>query len=65
MELLAFCVITFEPIRIYTFLASQNDRLNLSFVKYVYAVFEKMARNGHKMAICKSPFLCIRVYMLY
>jgi hypothetical protein len=29
----AFCVITFEPIKIQTCLATQNDCLNFSFVK--------------------------------
>ena len=47
---LLFCPITFEPIKIDTCLAPQNDCLNLSFVK-----------NGRKSAICNSPFLCIRV----
>jgi hypothetical protein len=28
-------VITFEPNKIQTFLAPQNDRLNLSFVRYL------------------------------
>ena len=33
MEIFAFCVLTFEPIRIQTSQAPQNDRLHLSFVK--------------------------------
>ena len=33
MEKIAFCVITFEPIKIQTLSAPQNDRLNFSFVK--------------------------------
>ena len=33
MEKIAFCVVTFEPIKIQTHSASQNDRLNFSFVK--------------------------------
>ena len=33
VALLAFCVITFEPIMIQTCSAPQNDRLNFSFVK--------------------------------
>ena len=33
MEIFAFCVITFEPIKVKTCSAPQNDRLNLSFVK--------------------------------
>ena len=33
MEKIASCVITFEPIKIQTHSAPQNDRLNFSFVK--------------------------------
>jgi len=33
MEKIAFCVIAFDPIKIQTHSASQNDRLNFSFVK--------------------------------
>ena len=33
MEKIAFCVITFERIKIQTHLAPQNDRLNFSFMK--------------------------------
>ena len=33
MEKIAFCVITFDPIKIHTHSAPQNDRLNFSFVK--------------------------------
>jgi hypothetical protein len=33
MERITFCVITFEPIKIQTYSAPQNDRLNVSFVK--------------------------------
>ena len=33
MEKIAFCVIAFEPIKIQTHSAPQNDRLNFSFVK--------------------------------
>ena len=36
MEKIAFFVITFEPIKIQTHSAPQNDRLNLSFVKDIY-----------------------------
>ena len=35
-----FCVITFEPVS-----APQNDRLNLSFVIYIYVEGGKLARN--------------------
>ena len=51
MEIFAFCVITFEPIKIWTQLAPQNDRLNLSFVKDKNIGGEKMTRNGRKTAI--------------
>ena len=33
MEILAFYAIAIEPIKVQTHSASQNDRLNLSFVK--------------------------------
>ena len=56
-------VITFEPIKIWTCLAPQNDHLNLNFVKDIYVVGETIARNCRKMAICNSLFLCIRRYM--
>ena len=46
MEMFAFCVITFEPIKIQTCSAPQNDRLNLSHV-----VGGNMARNGRKSVI--------------
>ena len=36
MEIIAFCVITFEPIKIQTHSAPQNDRLNFSFVKDIH-----------------------------
>ena len=54
MEIFAFCVPTFEQIKIQNCWAPQKDRLNLSFVKYVYIVGEKMAGNGRKTAICQS-----------
>ena len=62
MEIFAFCVITFEPIKIKTCfecLAPQNDCLKISFVKAIYVVFEKMARNGLKTAIYQSQIGCI------
>ena len=37
MEKIAFCVITFEPIKIQTHSAPQKDRLNFSFVKDINA----------------------------
>ena len=42
MEIFVFCHITFEPIRIWTCSAPQNDRLNLSFVKDIRV---NLARN--------------------
>ena len=48
---LATTLISFEPIKIQTSLSPQNDRLNLSFVKDIHVVGEKMARNGRKMDI--------------
>ena len=53
-EIFAFCVITFEPIKVKTCSAPQNDRLNLSFVKDFYLVAKKMARNGRKMTIYEA-----------
>ena len=50
LEIFAFCVITFEPIKIQTCSAPQKDRLNLSFVKDENTVGEKwpkMVPNGH------------------
>ena len=43
----AFSVIIFEPIKIQTFSAPQNDCLNLSFVKNILEI-GRMARNGKK-----------------
>ena len=54
METFAFFVITFEPIKIKTCSAPQNDRHNLSFVKDANMVGQKMAGNGRKMAIYQS-----------
>ena len=49
MEKIAFFVITFEQIKIQTYSAPQNDRLNFSFVKDIKVVVEKMTRNHCKM----------------
>jgi 1,4-alpha-glucan branching enzyme len=46
-----YYVIAFDPIKILTQYASQNDGLNLNFLKDVNIVAKKMAKNGHKMAI--------------
>ena len=48
MEMFAFCVITFEPIKIQTCSTPQNVCLNLSFVKDIHVVGEKMARKCRK-----------------
>ena len=50
-EILAFYAIAIEPIKLQTHSASQNDRLNLSFVKDIYVDGGKVARNGRKTAI--------------
>ena len=43
-------VVAFDPIKILTCWALQNDRQNLSFVKAINVVGRKMARNTYKMA---------------
>ena len=43
-------VVAFDPIKSQTCFASQNDHLNLFFVKGLKVVGEKMIRNGLKMA---------------
>ena len=45
-EIFAFFVITFEPIKIQTRSAPQNDRLNFSFVKDSYVC--SWQKNGKK-----------------
>ena len=46
-----FFFTTFEPSKIQTRLAPQNDCLNLQFGKDIHVVGEKMTRSGLKMAI--------------
>ena len=46
-EIFASCDITFEPIKIQTCSAPQNDRLNFSFVKDSLVVGKKMSEKGH------------------
>ena len=41
MEILAFYAIAIEPIKLQTHSASQNDRLNFSFVKDTYGNAKK------------------------
>ena len=45
-----FCVITLEPFKTYTQVVSQNDFVNLSFVKDEHTYGSKMTKNGPKMA---------------
>ena len=51
MKIFAFCVTTFEPIKILTCSAPQNDCLNFSFEKDKHVVGKKMTRYGLKMTI--------------
>ena len=51
-----FYVITFVPVKIQTWSAPQNDRLNLSFVKDKNVAGKKMVRYGLNMAI--DQLLC-------
>ena len=57
MEIFAFYAIAVELIKVQTHSASQNDRLNLSFVKDTYGNAEKMAIEGGKMVIYESQIL--------
>ena len=54
MKKIVIYVLVFDLIKIQNCQASQNDRLNLFFVKDFHAVGQKMARNGSKMAIYES-----------
>ena len=51
-----------EPIKLQTCSASQNDRLNLSFVKDTYGNAQKMARKSGKMVIYESQILGLTLY---
>ena len=64
MEIFAFCVITFQPIVSKTYQAPQNDRQNLSFVKYEHTYGKKMARNGYTKVIYKGTFVSIQTLHL-
>ena len=44
MEKIAFCVITFEPIKIQTHSTPQNDHLNFSFVQDIHV--HTLRKNG-------------------
>ena len=62
MEKIAFCVITFDPIKIQTHSAPQNDRLNFSFVKDIHVDGGNLAWNSCKTAICQSTFFLDTLY---
>ena len=57
MEFLAFYGIAIEPIKVQTQSASQNDRLNISFVIDTYGNAKNVARKGGKMVIYESQIL--------
>ena len=57
MEIFAFYVTSFEPIKISTHQAPQNDCLNLSFVTNNHMVGKKGARRGRKMDIYLVRFI--------
>jgi hypothetical protein len=59
---LSFCVITFEPIKIQTHSAPQNDRPNLSFVKDAHVEGGNLAWNSCKTATCQSTFFLDTLY---
>ena len=57
MKILGFYSIAIEPIKVQTHSASENDRLNLSFVKDTYGNAKKIDRKGGKMVIYESQIL--------
>ena len=57
MEIVAFCVKTFEPIKNKTFEVHQNDRQNFSFVKDEHIYVKRMVRKGCKKVIYKGTFI--------
>ena len=63
METFAFCVIIHEPIKIQTYSAPQNDRLNFVFMKDIYVDSKKVARNSCKTAIWLSQILGTTLYV--
>ena len=65
MEILTFFNITFQPIEIEIRSASQNDRLNLSFVKDKHAYGKKMARKGPTSVVYQYLSFPIRVYLCH
>ena len=63
MKILIFYAIAIEPIKVPTCSASQNDRLNLSFVKDTHDNAQKMVRKGSKMVIFESQILRLTLYI--
>ena len=58
MEIFAFCVRTFEPIKVKTCSAPQNDRLNFSFVKDICVVgAEKWLEMAGKQPFISRKFM--------
>ena len=53
-DLYQYFVVAFDPIKISTHYAPQNDGWNLSFVKDIYLVAKTMTTNGPKMAIFEN-----------
>ena len=49
-----YSVVAFDPIKIFTHKAPQNDRLNLSFVKDAHLVAKKLTTNGQKMTFFET-----------
>ena len=52
--------VAFDPIKILTYWALQNDSQNLSFVKDKHTFGKKMARNSRTKDIYKGTFICIQ-----
>ena len=58
-----FYAIAIEPTMEHTRSTSQNDCLNLSFVKDTYGNAKKMVRKGGKMVIYESQILRLTLYV--
>ena len=58
----SFLCHSYKPIKLQTHSVSQNDRLNLSFVKDTYGNVKKMARKGGKMGTYESQILRLTLY---
>ena len=58
-EKFVFFAVAFDPIKIQTCSAPQNDRPQLSFLKDMYVVGKKMTRNGSKKAKLKGSIFYI------